>query len=133
MVEQIEPDIILGLGLLPALDLVPVGKKVAARLDEIEITAANPFDGLGIGCQATARRIDGARAAHDRVIERLRRVGDVKAHAAGRWAVLGTEIGSLAFGLGIQEQRDTPLLVTGDGFLGMTMGGDEAHRVELSG
>src|SRR3546814_10584972 len=44
MIEQFEPDIVLGLRLAPAGDFLPIGIKIGTRLHQIEVRAADALD-----------------------------------------------------------------------------------------
>src|SRR3546814_11156558 len=54
MIEQFEPDIVLGLRLAPAGDFLPIGIKIGTRLHQLEVRAADALERAQIG-RATCR------------------------------------------------------------------------------
>src|SRR3546814_9931379 len=68
MIEQFEPDIVLGLRLAPAGDFLPIGIKIGTRLHQIEVRAADALTRARIVAEDDTAGIDRRGAFIDRVI-----------------------------------------------------------------
>ncbi len=127
VVEQVEPDIILGCGLLPASNLLPLSEGIA--VDQIEQRAADALNRLRAG-EGAGRGVGVAGAALQCDAVGVGGVRDLERHAVGGRAMLGAECGRMALA-GVEDEGDATLAIERQLARGHLGGGHEAELLKL--
>ncbi|VXC50053.1 hypothetical protein SPHINGOT1_10354 [Sphingomonas sp. T1] len=134
MVEQIETDRILRLGLRRARDLIPgivQAASAAMTVNKIEQRSADPLQRVALVAQRTERRIGRLRAPCQRSVEGRLGVRNTERHAVRRRTMVGAERRGLPRRFSVEQKVNATLFVAGHCLGRMPGRGHETQLLEL--